>query len=148
MLIHSSSAIAIYKATPQNKRTNRLSLLVLLVWLGLRAYSDFARLPLLVNRQRNHVNRRRRWRLRACSDFARLHLLVNRQRNHVNRRRRWQRRLLTRNEMSTHNTTVNALKARSATQLHYLPGSHLFLHTALRARHAFDLKKTGSRNFF
>ena len=120
MLIHSSSAAAIYKATPQNKRTNRLSLLVLLVWLGLRACSDFARLPLLVNRQRNHVNRRRRWR----------------------------RRLLTRNEMSTHNTTVNDLKTRSATQLHYLPGSHLFLHTALRARHAFDLKKTGSRNFF
>ena len=134
MFTHSSSAAAIYKATPQNKHTNRLSRLVLLVCLGLRACSDFTRLPLLVNRQRNIVNRQRN--------------LVNRQRNLVNRRRRRRRRLLTRKKMSTHNTTVNDLKARSATQLHYLPGSHLFLHTALRARHAFDLKKTGSRNFF
>ena len=108
------------KRRRKNKRTNRLSLLVLLVWLGLRAWSDFIRLPLLVNRQRNLVNRRRRRR----------------------------RRLLTRKTMSTHITTVNALKARSATQLRYLHGSHLFLHTALRARHALSKKNHGSCTFF
>ena len=95
------------KAPPQNKRTNRLSPLV---WLDFRACSNVTRLPLCANRQRKLVARRGRHR---------------------------RRRLLTRKKMSRHSTAVNVSETRTATKLNYLSGSHLFLHTAHRLRHAY-----------